>query len=106
MVKTTGKYICESKIVSVHFYSCPQAKLFRKFLSLPSTQKEVTSSSRTGFLKIYFFPAERAGEDYGVEKNTIIKPTRALPPSLQPLHFLFVLLCHNLASSMLKCEGL
>ena len=33
------------KIESVHFYSCPQAKLSPRFLSSPIRQKEVTHSS-------------------------------------------------------------
>ena len=44
------------KIKSVHFYSCPQAKLSRKFLLLTHRQKEITHSSRTVFSEDLFFP--------------------------------------------------
>ena len=56
-VKITGKYICESKNKSVHFYSCPQAKLSLRFLSLPPREKEFTYSSRTVFS--VFFPHQK-----------------------------------------------
>ena len=72
------------------------------------------------FLKIYFFPSREAGGRggggdcgvYAVEKDTKIKPTRVLSTILinSTIFATFtilvsVLLCHNLASSMLKCEG-
>ena len=34
-LKITGKYICESKIASVHFCLWPQAKISPRLLSLP-----------------------------------------------------------------------
>ena len=43
------------KIESVHFYSCPQAKLSPRFLSLSTRQKEIAHSSRTAFSKDIFF---------------------------------------------------
>ena len=38
-VKITANTFVSQKIESVHFYSCPQAKLYRKILSLSSRQK-------------------------------------------------------------------
>ena len=87
-VKITGKYICESKNKSVHFYSCPQAKLSLRFLSLPPREKEFTYSSRTVF-SVFFSPSERGtGEDYGVEKITKIKPRRVLVASFDKFNHL------------------
>ena len=72
------------KIESVHFYTCAHAKLSSKFLSLSPRQKETIHSSR-----IAFSPAERGmGEDYGVEKITKIKPSRALVASFDKFHHL------------------
>ena len=43
---------------SVYFISCIQAKLSRKFLSLPVRQKEITHSSQTAFSE-YLFSNQR-----------------------------------------------
>ena len=63
------------------------------------------------FLKIYFSPAER-GEDYRADKMTKIKLTRVLVTSFDKFTIfatlktlISVLLCHNLDSTFLKCEG-
>ena len=42
------------KIESVHFYSCPQAKLYLRFLSLSSRQKGIFHSSQTVFFEDIF----------------------------------------------------
>ena len=49
------------KIESDHFYSCPQTKLSRRFLSLSPRQKEITHSSETVFSKVCFFPSRNGG---------------------------------------------
>ena len=68
MVNITGKYICES----VHFYSCPQAKLSCKFLSLPPRQKEITHSFRTVFSGDLFF-SQQKGEGERITEEKIPK---------------------------------
>ena len=49
------------KIESDNFYSCPQTKLSRRFLSLSPRQKEITHSSETVFSKVCFFPSRNGG---------------------------------------------
>ena len=66
-----NKFVSQ-KIGSVHFYSCPQAKLSPRFSLLSPRQKEIVHSSRTAFSEDIFSRAERGVEDYGVEKNTKI----------------------------------
>ena len=60
------------KLKSVQFYSCPQAKLSPRFLSLSPRQTGIAHSSRTAFSEDIFSWAERGGEDYVVEKITKI----------------------------------
>ena len=50
------------KIEFVHFYSCPEAKLSPRFLSLLRRQKEITHSSQTVFSEDLFFPQQKGGE--------------------------------------------
>ena len=70
-VKTTVNNLSQ-KIKSVQFYSCPQAKLSPRFLSLSPRQTGIAHSSRTAFSEDIFSWAERGGEDYVVEKITKI----------------------------------
>ena len=107
------------KIKSVYFYSCLQAKLFSRFLSLLPRQNKITHSSRTAFSEDLFFSQQKGGgwENNGVEKNTKIKPTRILVASFDKSHhlcnlyifgFCFVVQnrnLYNLASSLLNCES-
>ena len=53
-VKITANTFVSQKIESVHFHSCPQAKLYRRFLSLSSRQKGIAHSSRTVFFEDIF----------------------------------------------------
>ena len=53
-VKATANTFLSQKIESVHFYSCPQAKLYRRFLSLSSRQKGIFHSSQTVFFEDIF----------------------------------------------------
>ena len=71
-VKITANTFVSQKIESFHFYSCPQAKLSPRFLSLSSRQTGIAYSSRILFFEDIFSWGERGGggEDYGVEKNT------------------------------------
>ena len=71
-VKIPANTFASQKIESVYFYSCPQAKLSPRFLSLSSRQKGMAHSSQTAFFEDIFLWGERRGEDYGVEKNTRI----------------------------------
>ena len=71
-VKTTSNTFLSQKIESVQFYSCPQAKLSPRFLSLSPRQTGIAHSSRTAFSEDIFSWAERGGEDYVVEKITKI----------------------------------
>ena len=78
----TGKYICESKKKkkkneSVYFYSCCQAKLSPRFLSLPI----ISPDSVFHILS----PAER-GEIMGTEKMSKIKLARVLVTSFDKFH--------------------
>ena len=53
-VKITANTFVSQKIESVHFYLCPQAKLYRRFLSLSSRQKGIAHSSQTLFFEDIF----------------------------------------------------
>ena len=102
------------KIESVHFYSCLQAKFSPRF-SLLIAGTKLPIPPKQHFLKIYFFPSRKGegwGEDNGVENlpklnlrgywsQVLISSTIFATFTL----LASVLLCHNLASSMLKCEG-
>ena len=70
-VKFTRKYICELKIVSVYFYSCPQAKLSPRFLLPLRARRNCHFPQNIYFFEIYFSPAER-GKDYEA-KGRIMK---------------------------------
>ena len=56
--------------------------------------KEITHFPQTAFFE-NLFPLPLRGVNCGAEKL----------PSLQPSYFWYLLRCHNLDSSMLKCEG-
>ena len=114
MLRLLANIFMSQKIESVHFYSCPQAKLSPRFLSLPLKQNEITHSSWTVFSEDLFFPQQKVGEERIMERKklpklnlrgycsqTLINSTIFATFTL----LVSVLLCHNLASSMLKCEG-
>ena len=67
-VKTTAS----KKIESLQFYSCPQAKLSPRFLSLSPRQTGIAHFTKTAFSEDTFSVAERGGEDSVVEKITKI----------------------------------
>ena len=53
-VKITANTSLRKKVESVHFYSCPQAKVSRWFLSFSSRQTEIAHSSRTAVFEYIF----------------------------------------------------
>ena len=71
-VRTTANTFVCHKIESVQFYSCPQAKLSPRFLSLSPRQTGIAHSSRTAFSEDIFCEQKEGGEDYVVEKITKI----------------------------------
>ena len=112
-VKITANTFVSQKIESVHFHLCLQAKLSLGFLSLSSRQTGIAHFSRTAFLKIFFPERKRGGEggERIMELKKIPKLTKARSQVLinftifATFTFLvYVLLCNNLASSMLKCK--
>ena len=77
-VKITGKYICESKNECVYFYTCPQAKLFPRFLSSPlQAEGNYPFPQNNVFWKSIF----SSKKHYGTEKITKIKLVRVLVTS-------------------------
>ena len=98
------------KIESVHFYSCHQAKISPRFLSLSRRETGIAYSSRTAFLECIFSWGERGERIMQLKKTP--KLTKVSITSFYKFHHLcnlyimvYVLLCNNLTSSMLKCEG-
>ena len=71
-VKTTVNTFLSQKIESVQFYSCPQAKLTPRFLSLSPRQTGIVHSTQIAFSEDIFSWAEKGGENYVVEKITKI----------------------------------
>ena len=53
-VYSAANTFVSQKIESVKFYSCPQAKLSARFLSLSVRQTEIAHSSRTAFSEHIF----------------------------------------------------
>ena len=74
------------KIESVHFYSCPQGKLYRRFLSLSSRQKGISHSSQTVFFEDIFSWEER--RERIMELKKITKLTKVSVTSLDKFHHL------------------
>ena len=60
IVKITANTFASQKIEYVHFHSCPQAKLYRRFLPLSSRQKGIVYSSQTVFFED-IFPEKKWG---------------------------------------------
>ena len=111
-VKITSKYICAPK----NYVQKKNLFIFNHApkQNSPPGKKEIAHSSRTAFSKNIFSWAERGGRVLRriMELKKIPKFTRALvkvlknPTIFATFTFLvYVLLCNNLASSMLKCEG-
>ena len=64
-VRITANTFMSQKIESVHFYSCPQAKLSPRFLSLSPGRKELRILPGQHFLKIFFPDQKEGGKGYG-----------------------------------------
>ena len=104
-VKITANTFVSQKIKSVHFYSCSQAKLSPGFLSLSSRQTGIVHSSGAAFFEDTF-PEEKRGERIMELKKMYRWQVLINSTIFATFTFLvYVLLCDNLASSMLKCEG-
>ena len=87
-VKITGKYICESKIESVPFFLMSSSKILPQvFIITTPDRMKLLIFPEQRFLKIYFSPAERGGEDFMELKKMIkIKLARVLVTSFGKFH--------------------
>ena len=90
-VKITGKYICVLKNWIPSFLLMPPSKTFSQVFIINLRQEEITHSSQTAFSEDLFFPSRKGDlgkgvRDYGNEKITKIKPTRALVTSSHKFH--------------------
>ena len=107
-VKITANTSVSQKIESVHFYSCPQEKLSPGFIIILQTDGNCPFLLNSIFWR-YFFFRRKGGQNYGFDKITQKRyQSQALINSTIFANFtvlVYVLLCNNLASSMLKCEG-
>ena len=80
---TEKKTFVSQKIKAVYFFSCPQAKLSPRFLSLSFQPGGTNPFPPTMLFQNLFFPAER-GKDYEAEKLTKIKLVTGFDKSHQP----------------------
>ena len=78
----------------------------------PPGRRKLHIALEQRFVKIYFFPSRSGGEDYGAKKRSKLNLrgycSQVLISSTIFATFtflVFVFLCYNLDSSMLKCEG-
>ena len=87
-VEITANTFVSQKFVPVHFYSCPQAKLFPRFLSLSLRQTGIAHFPWTAFSKDIFSWAEKGGGGRTMELKKLPKLTWALVTSLDKFHHL------------------
>ena len=125
--KITGNYICESKNSICSFLLIPQSKTLPQVIIItppPPRRREISIPPEQHFLEIYFFPSRKGGWGeagvgrwgrmrimelkklsklilWGYWSQVLINPTIFETFTV----LISVLLCHNLASSMLKCEA-
>ena len=107
-VKITGKCICESKNESVYSSShAPEQTPSRFLLSHPHGERYYTFPQAAFWKSWYFFPDKKSrARNLWAEKIIKINLCGYWSQVLiNPTFFVFVLLCHNLDSGMLKCEG-
>ena len=95
--KTTANTFVSQKIESVQFYSCPQAKLSPRFLSLFPGRRELPIPPKQHFLKMYF-PEQSEGDRIMYLKKLPIL-TRVLVTSFDKFHhicnlYIFDLFCY------------
>ena len=106
------------KFESGHFYSCPQAKLSPRFWSFLPRQNKISHFLQKTFCEDQFLPQQKGGR--GGEGGRMIMELKKLPKLnlrgywsyvlinstiFSSFTFLIsVLLCQNLASSIMKCD--
>ena len=104
-VKITGKCICQSKkLIFLFIFSCPWANSLQILIITPTGRKILHISPRQLFFWKSWYKKGRA-RNLWAEK--IIKINLCWYWSqvlINPTFFVFVLLCHNLDSGMLKCK--
>ena len=91
-VKITGKYICQSKKkrnLSIFTHASNQNSLSGFYQYSPGRRKLPIPTEQC-FLKIYFFPSRKGGEDYGVNKITKLKRTQVLVTSFDKFHHFYI----------------
>ena len=108
------KYICELKTwICSFFLMTPKQNSPPDFYNYPPGRWELPIAPEQRFLKIFCPEQKRGWGDYGVEKITKLNKGQGYWSQVlinftifATFTFLFyILLCYNLASSMLKCEG-
>ena len=106
-VKITANRFVSQTNESLQFYSYPQAKLSPRFLSLSFSQTGIAHSSWTAFFKYIFYwghRRERIMELKIIPTLTKVSVTNSTIPGTFTV-LVYVLLCNNSASSMLKCKA-
>ena len=111
-VKINKKIICESKKLNILLFTHALSEILPQvIIIITPNRRKLSVSLKQRYLKNYFSQTE-SGKDYGAEKMPKLKLTKVLftnfneiPPLLQHLRFWFVLLSHNLDSSLLKWKG-
>ena len=86
------------KIESVHFYSCPQAKISPGFYHYPQGRREWRIPPEQRFLKI-FFP-EQKEEERIMELKKLPKLTRVLVTSFDKFYHLWNLYIFGLCFAL------
>ena len=91
-VKITGKYICQSKKKKgiCPFLLMPPTKTLSGFYQYSPGRRKLPIPTEQCFLKIYFFPSRKGGEDYGVNKITKLKRTQVLVTSFDKFHHFYI----------------
>ena len=91
-VKITGKYICQSKKKKgiCPFLLMPPTKTLSGFYQYSPGRRKLPIPTEQCFLKIYFFPCRKGGEDYGVNKITKLKRTQVLVTSFDKFHHFYI----------------
>ena len=91
-VKITGKYICQSKKKKgiCPFLLMPPTKTLSGFYQYSTGRRKLPIPTEQCFLKIYFFPSRKGGEDYGVNKITKLKRTQVLVTSFDKFHHFYI----------------
>ena len=83
VLRLLANTFASQKIESIHFYSCTQAKLSP---ITPQAEGNYPFLLNSVFWRSIFSTVERGEEEYGVEKNTKIKPMRVLVTNFDKFH--------------------